>query len=69
MVDGSVDAGRRRQAGLAAAFAPTGSRITTLVKTAIGFDEKRGDHVEVVSMRFVTEETAAHRRSSPACSA
>jgi flagellar M-ring protein FliF len=28
-------------------------RITSLVKTAIGFDEKRGDHVEVVSMRFI----------------
>jgi flagellar M-ring protein FliF len=33
-------------------------RITGLVKSAIGFDEKRGDHVEVVSMRFTTEETA-----------
>jgi len=28
------------------------ARITTLVRSAIGFDEKRGDHVEVVSMRF-----------------
>jgi flagellar M-ring protein FliF len=27
-------------------------RIARLVKTAIGFDEKRGDQVEVVSMRF-----------------
>ena len=31
-------------------------RIGVLVKSAIGFDEKRGDHVDVVSMRFVTEE-------------
>ena len=31
-------------------------RITTLVKSAMGFDEKRGDHVDVVSMRFVTED-------------
>ena len=31
-------------------------RIATLVKTAIGFDEKRGDAVEVVSMRFVAED-------------
>lgn len=30
-------------------------RITRLVRTAIGFDEKRGDHVEVVSMRFASE--------------
>jgi flagellar M-ring protein FliF len=32
-------------------------RITGLVRSAIGFDEKRGDHVEVVSMRFAEEET------------
>jgi flagellar M-ring protein FliF len=30
-------------------------RITSLVKSAIGFDEKRGDHVEVVSMPFASE--------------
>ena len=34
-------------------------RITNLVKTAIGYDEKRGDHVEVVSMRFAAEEAAS----------
>lgn len=33
-------------------------RIASLVKTAIGYDEKRGDHVEVASMRFVSEVTA-----------
>ncbi|MBV9252445.1 MAG: flagellar M-ring protein FliF, partial [Acetobacteraceae bacterium] len=35
------------------------ARITGLVKSAIGFDEKRGDHVEVVSMRFAAPETPA----------
>jgi len=30
-------------------------RIGKLVRSAVGFDEKRGDKVEVVSMRFVTE--------------
>jgi len=30
-------------------------RIGKLVRGAIGFDEKRGDKVEVVSMRFVAE--------------
>ncbi|OYV35849.1 MAG: hypothetical protein B7Z80_17170, partial [Rhodospirillales bacterium 20-64-7] len=30
-------------------------RIDKLVKTAIGYDEKRGDHVEVVSMPFINE--------------
>jgi flagellar M-ring protein FliF len=33
-------------------------RITNLVKTAIGYDEKRSDHVEVVSMRFALDDTA-----------
>jgi flagellar M-ring protein FliF len=33
-------------------------RIANLVKTAIGFDEKRGDHVEVVSMRFAVEDVS-----------
>ena len=28
-------------------------QIETLVKTSIGFDEKRGDNVEVVNMRFI----------------
>ena len=37
-------------------------RITGLVKSAIGFDEKRGDHVEVVSMRFADE--APRRRGA-----
>jgi flagellar M-ring protein FliF len=31
-------------------------QISSLVRSAIGFDEKRGDHVEVVSMRFVADE-------------
>jgi flagellar M-ring protein FliF len=34
------------------------ARIATLVKSAIGFDEKRGDQVDVVSMRFATDDTA-----------
>ncbi|MBN8926941.1 MAG: flagellar M-ring protein FliF [Rhodospirillales bacterium 69-11] len=31
-------------------------RIANLVRSAIGYDEKRGDHVEVVSMRFAADE-------------
>jgi flagellar M-ring protein FliF len=34
-------------------------RISRLVKTAIGFDAKRGDQVEVVSMRFASAAEAA----------
>ena len=30
-------------------------RIARLVRTAIGFDDKRGDHVEVVNMRFAAD--------------
>ncbi|MBN8908893.1 MAG: flagellar M-ring protein FliF, partial [Rhodospirillales bacterium] len=33
-------------------------RIGNLVKSAIGYDEKRGDRVEVVSMRFLADEAA-----------
>ena len=33
-------------------------RLTGLVKSAIGFDEKRGDQVNVVSMRFVSDDVA-----------
>ena len=35
------------------------ARLSTLVKTAIGFSERRGDAVQIVSMRFVTPEEAA----------
>jgi flagellar M-ring protein FliF len=34
-------------------------RISRLVKTAVGFDQKRGDQVEVVSMRFAAGDEAA----------
>lgn len=33
------------------------SRISTLVRSAVGFDERRGDRVEVVSMRFALPES------------
>ncbi|NOG71824.1 flagellar basal-body MS-ring/collar protein FliF [Roseicella sp. DB1501] len=35
------------------------ARIATLARSAIGFDEKRGDKVEVVSMRFAEEALGA----------
>ena len=34
-------------------------RIATLVRSAIGYDEKRGDKVEVVQMRFASADDAA----------
>jgi flagellar M-ring protein FliF len=35
------------------------ARITALVRSAIGYDEKRGDHVEVVNMRFAAPDQIA----------
>ena len=35
------------------------ARIATLVRGAIGFNEQRGDHVDVVSMRFVAADEPA----------
>jgi flagellar M-ring protein FliF len=40
------------------------ARLATLVRGAVGFDERRGDKVEVVSMRFVEE--AASGAGEPA---
>ncbi len=34
-------------------------RITTLVRSAIGYNEKRGDRIDVVSMRFAIPEAAS----------
>jgi flagellar M-ring protein FliF len=56
MVDGSVAAGPDGKPVWQPRSAEELARITTLVKTAIGFDAKRGDEVEVVSMRFIAEE-------------
>ena len=39
------------------------ARIASLVKSAIGYDDKRGDHVEVVSMRFAGNEPSAESES------
>ncbi|MFN6953180.1 MAG: flagellar basal-body MS-ring/collar protein FliF [Acetobacteraceae bacterium] len=51
-----VDGVREAQAGGAPAFRERTpeelARIATLVRSAVGFDERRGDRVEVVSMRF-----------------
>jgi flagellar M-ring protein FliF len=41
------------------------ARIATLVRSAIGFDERRGDKVEVVSMRFVEEAAAPAEPAGP----
>ena len=40
-------------------------RIAALVRSAIGFDQKRGDHVEVVNLRFAEAPAAAMPASEP----
>ena len=41
------------------------AHISALVKSAIGFDEKRGDAVQVVSMRFAQQDPAALAAAGP----
>ena len=41
------------------------ARIASLVRSAVGFDEKRGDRVEVVTMRFTTPEEIPEPASLP----
>jgi flagellar M-ring protein FliF len=41
------------------------ARIASLVRSAVGFDERRGDRVEVVSMRFVQEPGTAAEPAGP----
>jgi flagellar M-ring protein FliF len=40
------------------------ARIAALARSAIGFNEKRGDKVEIVSMRFAPEEIADAGRNT-----
>ena len=53
MVDGMVNAGADGKMAWHDRDADDLSRIKRLVQSAIGFDAKRGDAVEVVSMRFM----------------
>ncbi len=56
MVDGSEQPGADGKLAWQPRSTEDLDRITGLVKSAIGFDEKRGDQVNVVSMRFVNED-------------
>ena len=58
MVDGTDSVGADGKHTWQPRAAEELDRITGLVKSAIGFDEKRGDHVEVVSMRFTNEDSS-----------
>ncbi len=56
MVDGTMQAGADGKLAWQPRSAEDLEHITSLVKSASGFDEKRGDQVNVVSMRFVTDD-------------
>ena len=59
MVDGTDTVGADGKHSWQPRSAEELDHITSLVKTAIGYDEKRGDHVEVVSMRFTSDDVGA----------
>lgn len=55
MVDGIATKGPEGVVGWKERSPEELDRITRLVRSAIGYDEKRGDKVEVVSLRFIAE--------------
>jgi len=59
MVDGTMQPGKDGKPVWAERSPDDLARIKRLVQSAIGFDEKRGDTVEVVSMRFATADEGA----------
>lgn len=59
MVDGTMQAGRDGKMVWAERSPDDIARIKRLVQSAIGFDEKRGDKIEVVSMKFASAEDSS----------
>jgi flagellar M-ring protein FliF len=59
MVDGTLQPGKDSKPVWTERSPDDLARIKRLVQSAIGYDEKRGDTVEVVSMRFAMAEEAA----------
>ena len=65
-VDGAMTPGAN---GGAATYAPRSAeemqRITTLVRSAVGFNEQRGDTVEVVNVQFAHADTGGAEAAKP----
>ncbi len=59
MVDGKMQPGKDNKLAWTERNADELARIKRLVQSAIGFDEKRGDTVEVVSMKFAADDEGA----------
>ena len=66
MVDGVVTAGPDGKGVWAPRPDDELTRIGSLVRSAVGYDEKRGDRVEVVSMRFTAPEDVPELAALPA---
>ncbi|MEB3702248.1 Flagellar M-ring protein FliF [Candidatus Bealeia paramacronuclearis] len=64
LVDGVYTKGGDGKEAYAARPKEEMDQLTKLVKSAIGFDDKRGDTVEVVNMRFAPEEPGAQETGS-----
>ena len=65
MVDGVVTTGADGKPAWAARPEDELARIGSLVRSAVGYDEKRGDHVEIVSMRFAMPDDGADAAALP----
>jgi flagellar M-ring protein FliF len=65
MVDGVVTPGADGKPAWAPRPEDELARIANLVRSAVGFDEKRGDRVEVVSMRFTVPEDGPEAAALP----
>ena len=55
MVDGTITAGPDGKAVWAERTPQELEQIATLVKSAVGFDDRRGDQLQVTSMRFMAD--------------
>jgi flagellar M-ring protein FliF len=55
LVDGSYNKNEKGEVVYAARPKEEMDRIATLVRSAIGFDQKRGDQVEIVNLKFADE--------------
>jgi flagellar M-ring protein FliF len=64
MIDGVMQTGTDGKPTWSERSADEVARIKRLVQSAVGFDEKRGDKVEVVSMRFTAPEDMAGAAAS-----
>ena len=65
MVDGLVTPGADGKPAWAPRPEEELARIASLVRSAVGYDEKRGDRIEVVSMRFTVPEEGPEAAAQP----